>query len=35
MANWYHFNCFWKKAKPIDTAFIKGFDNLRFQLTIS
>ncbi|RNA32309.1 poly [ADP-ribose] polymerase 1, partial [Brachionus plicatilis] len=31
MPNWYHFNCFWKKEKPIDTAFIKGFDNLRWD----
>ncbi|CAF0920722.1 unnamed protein product [Brachionus calyciflorus] len=33
MPMWYHFNCFWKKAKvkPLDTSFIKGFDSIRWE----
>jgi poly [ADP-ribose] polymerase len=29
--NWYHFNCFFKKAVVTDTCFIKSFDSLRWE----
>jgi poly [ADP-ribose] polymerase 1 len=31
MPNWYHFGCFFKKAKPSDTCFIRNFDSLRWD----
>ena len=31
MPNWYHFACFWKRARVSDTTDIHGLDAMRWE----